>query len=68
MKFIYAICILSVFSMKDSSHRRRRAITVDVIVTLQEADIVKSDAFTYDESLTPTVSSVDPVESSVLGK
>ena len=35
---------------------------------LQKADIVKSDSFTYDENLTPTASSIDPVESSVLGK
>ncbi len=59
---------MSVYYQVSSRRRKRTTSTVDVTVSIEEADIIKSDAFTYDESLTATVSNISPTTSSVLGK
>ncbi|XP_072028391.1 fibrocystin-L-like [Amphiura filiformis] len=68
LSMCYDEIICKITMESNPSRRRKRATTVDVKVTTKKADIVKSNAFTYDESLTATVSSISPTTSSVLGK
>ncbi|XP_071946022.1 fibrocystin-L-like [Antedon mediterranea] len=62
--FNFIICTLEV---QNESRRRRSTNTVDVYVEIDNHSHSKDNAFTQDPALTPTISSISPTSSSVLG-
>ena len=47
--------------------RRRRSITVDVVIVMNGNTDTEGDAFTFDPSLTPTITGISQNVSSVRG-
>ena len=55
--------------MKTTSRRRRRsAITVDLVIVVNDNSITEEDSFSFDPSLTPTITAISQNVSSVHGK
>ncbi|XP_071488092.1 fibrocystin-L-like [Diadema antillarum] len=50
-----------------SSRRRRSTLTADLYIAVNGITVTVADVFTFNSSLTPTVTGVDPEYSSVLG-
>ncbi|XP_071793632.1 fibrocystin-L-like isoform X1 [Asterias amurensis] len=60
-------CVISLDTQTTSRRRRRSAVTVDLVIVVNDNSITEEDSFSFDPSLTPTITAVSQNVSSVHG-